>query len=304
MQRRSLLKNLALLSGGLSMPSFLTAQEPSKSVRIAHITDVHIQPLIGAAKGFERCLHHIQSLDQKPDLILNGGDSIMGMHGSSKNNIERQWELFSKVLRSENSLPIQHSIGNHDIFRKDNQLDTFESGKLRAMDHLGINNAYNEVSLGNWIILVLDSIQSKGEGKGYQGKIDEKQFSWLKSRLDASLALGKNVMITSHIPILSASVFLDGKNFKNGEWRIPETWMHGDAEELIELFGNYPNIKIAISGHIHLTDRVDYNQISYFCNGAVSGNWWMGDYKRTSPGYALIDLFPDGSFRNVYSRYS
>ncbi|MBK9936354.1 MAG: metallophosphoesterase [Cytophagaceae bacterium] len=304
MQRRSLIKNLALITGGLSVPSALKAQLSNRPIRIAHITDTHIQPHIGAAKGFEKCLHHIQSLDHVPDMLINGGDAIMGLHGASENSIDRQWDLFGKVLKSENGLPIHHCVGNHDIFRKDNNKDNFESGKLEAMNQLEIDKSYYEINKENWKILVLDSIQSKTEGKGYQGKIDEKQFNWLKSRLEQSQVEQKFVMIVSHIPILSACVFLDGKNFKNGEWRVPETWMHGDAEELIELFDNYPNIKLAISGHIHLNDRIDYNSVTYVCNGAVSGNWWMGNYKKTAPGYALIDLFPDGTFSNQYLKYS
>ena len=304
MQRRSLIKNLALLTGGLTVPAVLKAQPSCKPIRIAHITDTHIQPHIGAAKGFERCLHHIQSLETIPDFLINGGDAIMGLHGASESSIDRQWELFSKVLKSENGLPIYHCVGNHDIFKKDNSRENFESGKNQAKDQLGINQSYYEINKENWKILVLDSIQSKIEGKGYQGKIDEWQMEWLKSKLQESRQQNQFVMIVSHIPILSACVFLDGKNFKNGEWRVPETWMHGDAEELIELFDNYPNIKLAISGHIHLNDRIDYNHVTYFCNGAVSGNWWMGNYKKTAPGYAIIDLYPDGRFSNQYLKYS
>jgi hypothetical protein len=303
-QRRHLLKNLALISGGLSIPSALKAQHQSKPIRIAHLTDTHIQPLIGAAKGFEKCLHHIQNLDQVPDMIINGGDSIMGLHGASHSSIEKQWSLFGEVLKKENSLPIHHCIGNHDIFRKDNSRESFASGKSNAMDQLEIANPFKEINILNWKILILDSIQSKTEGKGYQGKIDENQFYWLKKHLDMSKIENIYVMIVSHIPIVSACVFFDGKNFKNGEWRVPETWMHGDAAELVELFDNYSNIKLAISGHIHLNDRIDYNGISYFCNGAVSGNWWMGNYKNTAPGYAIIDLFEDGTFSNKYIKYS
>ena len=28
--------------------------------------------------------------------------------------------------------------------------------------------------------------------------------------------------------------------------------------------------------------------------------WWRGDYWETPPGYALIDLYDDGSFRHEY----
>ena len=87
-------------------------------------------------------------------------------------------------------------------------------------------------------------------------------------------------------------------------WNIPGRWMHEDALELKDLFIKYPNVKLAISGHIHLLDRVEYNGISYCCNGAVSGAWWAGNYQETQPGYAIIDLYPDGTFTNTYTTYN
>ena len=62
-------------------------------------------------------------------------------------------------------------------------------------------------------------------------------------------------------------------------------------------------MKLCISGHIHLIDRVDYNNITYLCNGAVCGKWWRGTYQESPPGYALIDLYNDGSFAHQYIAY-
>ena len=89
MQRRGLLKSLGLITGGLVLPKEILAKETpkNKSIRIAHITDTHIQPHIGAAKGFEKCLHHIQNSAQKVDFVINGGDAIMGTHHASENSI-------------------------------------------------------------------------------------------------------------------------------------------------------------------------------------------------------------------------
>lgn len=305
MQRRSLLKNLGLLSGGLVFSNDLIANKnlPSRPLRIAHITDTHIQPLIGAAKGFEKCLHHLQDLEIKPNFIINGGDAIMGIHGASEHSIGKQWNLYKSVLQNENALPIYNTLGNHDIYRQKTNLQSFVDGKKEALDHLFLPKAYYSFQESNWKIIVLDSIQAKEGGRGYEGKIDEQQMDWLKAELKYT-DVSVNILIVSHIPILSACVFFDGKNFKNGEWRVPETWMHGDADDLVELFNNYPNIKLAISGHIHLNDKVVYNQITYCCNGAVSGNWWLGNYKQTKPGYAIIDLYEDGSFENKYVSYS
>ena len=110
-------------------------------------------------------------------------------------------------------------------------------------------------------------------------------------------------MVISHIPILSACVFFDGHNMKNEKWEVPGSWMHTDSKQISELFHKEKNVKLAISGHIHLTDRVDYNGVSYLCNGAVSGRWWAGKYQHTPAGYAVIDLYDDGSFVNNYIEY-
>ena len=90
--------------------------------------------------------------------------------------------------------------------------------------------------------------------------------------------------------------------------------MHTDFKYLVDLFyAHKDKIKTCISGHIHLQDRVAYNGVHYFCNGALSGFWWedgdknsggKGWYKQTPPGYAIIDLFDDGTVVNEYIPHS
>jgi len=48
---------------------------------------------------------------------------------------------------------------------------------------------------------------------------------------------------------------------------------------------------------------VVYNDIVYYCNGAVSGNWWKGSYHQTPPGFALINLYEDGTLDREYVAY-
>jgi hypothetical protein len=38
-------------------------------------------------------------------------------------------------------------------------------------------------------------------------------------------------------------------------------------------------------------------------NGAVSGNWWKGKRYFTDNGYAMVNLYNDGSFENEYVPY-
>jgi hypothetical protein len=80
--------------------------------------------------------------------------------------------------------------------------------------------------------------------------------------------------------------------------------MHTDFLTLKKIFLPYPNIKLCISGHIHLQDEVEYLGIKYWCNGAVSGNWWKGAFQEFEPAYAVIELFPDGSSTRTMINYS
>jgi len=302
MQRRNLLKTLGMATGGLSIPNLAITQSfrPRRVLRVAHLTDIHIQPHLWAGRSFEKCLHHIQNLSDRPDLIVNTGDSVMGSHGISKEKASKEWRLYHEIISSENSIPLISCIGNHDIWHP--QQGMFDDGKKRAMNEMELQLPYFSIDKNGWHIIVLDSVQSRPEGTGYLASLDEDQFHWLKNDLRVTPAQTP-VLIASHIPILSASVFFDGDNLKGGNWVVPGSWMHIDAAKLVSLFNKYENVKLAVSGHIHLLDRVTYNNISYCCNGAVSGNYWMGKYKETGPGYAIIDLFDDGSFSNEYIKY-
>jgi 3',5'-cyclic AMP phosphodiesterase CpdA len=302
MQRRHLLKTLGMAAGGLSLSNVGAAEvyQPKRVLRIAHLTDIHIQPHLWAGRSFEKCLHHVQNLTFKPDLILNTGDSVMGSHRISKDKAAKEWKLYHKITSSENSIPVISCLGNHDIWHPEQGM--FEDGKKRAMEEIQLARPYFSFDKNGWHIIVVDSVQSRPEGTGYLARLDEEQFEWLKNDLGHT-PLQTPVLIASHIPILSASVFFDGENLKDGNWVVPGSWMHTDSARLVQLFNKHENVKVAISGHIHLHDRVTYNKVTYCCNGAVSGNYWIGKYQETSPGYAIIDLYEDGTFSNEYITY-
>lgn len=290
------------LFGQLKQTQTLGIIKPKKSFKIAHITDIHMMPLIGAAKGLERCLHKIQLLENQVDLILNTGDSIMEAHNVSKFLAKKQWNLFHQVIQSENSIPIKHCLGNHDINCQDSSFLSFSDGKKWAKDELKLDKTYYSFETDFWKIIVLDSIQpTLSEDRWYAAYFDDVQLEWLKNELNNT---SKFIMVASHIPILAACVFFDGEHKNNNAWTIPSNWMHSDTQKLHELFYQFPNVKLAISGHIHLTDKVEYNGVTYCCNGAVSGKWWKGANQQTQAGYAVIELFDDGTFTNKYNNYT
>ncbi|MBD2756751.1 metallophosphoesterase family protein [Spirosoma validum] len=306
MNRRDVVRRVSAGLVTLSVNPLNTAQAATapkqRALRIAHLTDVHMQPLVGAAKGFEKCLHHVQNLADKPDLIMNGGDAIMEAHGRGQDSVRRQWHMFQRVLQSENGLPMLSCVGNHDIWCRQETQAAFQDGRKWAMDELHMTNPYYSLTQNGWHIVVLDSLQPKADGSWYTAHLDEEQFHWLEADLKNTPA-ETPVLIVSHVPILAACVFFDGQRFAGDQWNVPSRWMHSDTVRISKLFHQFPNVKAAISGHIHLVDRVDYNGVSYFCNGAVSGAWWFGKYQHTAAGYGLIDLFADGSVQNQYVTY-
>lgn len=280
--------------------------EPEKkrkrTLRVAHMTDVHVFGQKHAPEGMAACLQHIHNLKDRPDIILNGGDCVMDSMASSEQSVRDQWKIWNTVLKGNLSLPIYHCLGNHDVWgvNKDRAGLTGNEplfGKKWPMQELGMNDRFYAFTRGGWRFIVLDSIYMLGQD--YHGRLDETQFEWLKAELE-SVPKTTPILILSHISLLSGCVFMDASNKPFTDWEVPAAWVHCDSRRLVPLFYKYPNLKVAISGHQHLRERLEYNGLTYLCNGAVCGNWWNGDYHQTSPGYAILDLYDDGNFEDQY----
>lgn len=308
MKRKQFLQTSAAVIGGSLLPSLSTAENNIKSViRFAHLSDIHVKPGIIPESGMAKALHHVQQDKKEIDFIINGGDAIMDALGADKQSTEVQWNLFKGILQKENSLPVYHCIGNHDVwgwFIKENKPDADRLyGKVWAVETLAMKNRFYSFTKGNWHFIVLDSTQLNPAG-GYIAKIDEPQLEWLQQEL-ASIPAGKFICIVSHIPILSicAGLFFD-KTESNGDLKIQRNLMHTDFLQLKKVFMRYPAIKVCISGHIHLQDEIDYLGVKYYCNGAVSGNWWKGSFQEFAPAYAIIDLYNDGTSKRRMVNYN
>ncbi len=314
MKRKAFLQSSAAVIGSSLLPSLsIAADNPKKIIRFAHITDIHVKPGIIPETGMAKALQHVQQLKPKIDFIMNGGDSIMDSLEADKQKTQLQWDLFKNILQKENSLPVYHTIGNHDVwgwFVKEN-LPAGQAGKpdndrlygkIWAVETLEMKNRYYSFSKDRWHFIVLDSTQLNPAG-GYIGKLDVIQLDWLQQEL-ADVPPDKFICIVSHIPILSiCSGLFFNKTEANGDLLIKRNLMHTDFLELKKIFAKFNNIKVCISGHIHLQDEVNYLGITYYCNGAVSGNWWKGSFQEFAPAYAVMELYDDGTFKRTLTKY-
>jgi 3',5'-cyclic AMP phosphodiesterase CpdA len=280
---------------------------PKRVLRLAHLTDLHIQPELAAAKGVAACLHHMQSLADKPELVLTGGDTIFDCMAADAARTRLQWDLWQSVIKAECSLPIESCLGNHDVFGWDKRASKTsgsepEWGKRWACDIFGIEKPYRSFDRAGWHFVVLDSTFPNDKNH-YEARIDDAQWDWFCSDL-AAVPPTTPVLVLSHIPILSASALFDwGGTSSDKDLVISRGLVHIDVTRFRDLFWKHPSVKLCLSGHLHLRDRCDYNGVTYLCNGAVSGNWWKGDHQQTKAGYAVIDLFDDGSFTSDYIDY-
>lgn len=302
--RREFLWTTAGLCGATTLARANAPAEKKRSLRIAHLTDIHVQPEREAARGMAACLHHVQEQSDKVDLVLVGGDCVMDSFGATQDRTRQQWDVWKGVLKADCSLPVEACIGNHDVWgwnKKDSQTTGKEPlhGKKWAMEMLDLPERYRSFDKAGWHLIALDSTQPGPAGDDYKAFLDEEQFEWLARDL-AAVDPKTPVLVWSHIPILSAASFMDGDNEKSGDWIVPGSWMHLDARKIKDLFLKHPNVKLCLSGHLHLVDRVDYCGVTYLCNGAVCGAWWKGDNQECDEGYALVDLYSDGSFESQY----
>jgi 3',5'-cyclic-AMP phosphodiesterase len=307
MKRKEFLQASTAITGSTLLSSFAT-EDPAKKkpIRFAHLTDMHVQPGIIPETGVAKALHHAQQLKPGVDFIINGGDAIMDALDKDKEGTQVQWNLLKGILKKENSLPIYHVIGNHDVwgwFIKENKPDSDRLyGKVWSVEILALPKRFYSFTKGKWHFIILDSTQQNPEG-GYIARLDEEQMIWLQQELKNTTS-DKYICIVSHIPILSiaAGLFFN-KTETNGDLLIKRNLMHTDFLALKKLFQQYPNIRTCISGHIHLQDEVDYLGISYYCNGAVSGNWWKGSFQEFPPAYAMMELYDDGTVTRTMINY-
>jgi 3',5'-cyclic AMP phosphodiesterase CpdA len=299
LKRRSLLKAAGLAFGVVTTSGLSAfAPNPEKQDRktkkvalsVAHITDVHIREGENAPERFKKCLEQIIT-KHKPDFFLNGGDSI---NDASYDNVVydqviQQWSIWDDCMKTLDKYEVHSCIGNHDPWWKAPSKEHEMYGKDYVVKRLKIPNRYYSFSKKNWHFIVLD-------GNNSNISLDQEQYDWLEKELE-KLPASTPTLLMSHYPILGTTQVLVGGG-------------HSDCKKLKDLFYKHKDkVRVCLSGHNHLSDQTEYNNVLYCCNGAMSGFWWgkgdaesagPGYYLETPPGYAMLNLYEDGTVENEY----
>jgi len=309
--RREFLRKAALTGALLPIaPTWVSAktvdapfnESKKRALRIVHITDVHILDKKNAEVCFARVIREINAMEDKPDLIINTGDTVMDENEETRETVETRWQVWSKIL-AENRIPMVSALGNHDVWYGPNKKldEEYKAdkryGKAWAMEMLKLSGRYYSFERNGWKFIALDSINGT---EGYQ--LDDEQFAWLEDELEKT---NSPVCIFNHVPIISMGALLYAtKHSPLKEVKFPSADMHNDHQRIKDLFSKHKTVKLALSGHVHYVDAVEFLGIKYLCNGAVSGNWWREPLAldEFAPTYCIIDLYDDGTtdYRLVY----
>lgn len=333
--RRQFIKTAALgAGGGLAAqalgPSALSAAaaENPRPLRVIHMTDHHLMDFMnqrGSQAGIEAAYAHAMSL--KPDVIANGGDFLTHSIERPLADMQKDAKIINGILPTS-GVQVVNACGNHDIWgwKKSKSGATGREplfGKNFFREYFGEGALYRRVDLGTWTMLVLDSVQPWEEG--YQGGLDDAQFEWLQGELSASDP-AKPIIILSHVPVLSAGLMLQDTRLGPPDDHargvtMPKGSCHQDLWRVADAFWRHGNVKVVLSGHVHVDERIDVLGSSYLSGGAVCGSWWipreqmairatrrerkMGNphlirTPRADPGFRVFDLYPDGRFDHEY----
>jgi 3',5'-cyclic-AMP phosphodiesterase len=212
------------------------------------------------------------------------------------------YDLLVKTFDDHAGMPVRHCIGNHDIFGWSKQhkapLDHPQYGKKMFCERLNLPRTYYAFDFMGWRFFVLDDIQPFTDDS-YQGCIDGEQMAWFLKELENKPSDMPAVVIC-HIPIFSSTVFVDSPEGES--YNIPVSLMCRDSRILADLFAKN-NIKLALSGHSHEVDAVDFRGVKFICDGSVCGAWWTGPQNGFKEGFGVFDVFTDGSFSSNYCSY-
>jgi 3',5'-cyclic AMP phosphodiesterase CpdA len=233
---------------------------------------------INNVNSFEAVENRLASI-KDVDFILLGGDNV-DVDNKNKETFPVAEQLYVKLKKSleVNSKPYYATIGNHDRLpnNKDftsarDSLFVVNFGKTYySFDHKGVK------------FIVLNSVETK-EGKY---NISAQQIEWLEQLLKQT-DKKQPIVISTHVPFLSVYYPV-----LQGKYTDADTF--DNQHQVFQLFENH-NLKLVLQGHMHLYEEIKVKGVNFITAGAVSGNWWSGDYYGTKPGHLEVN-YNKGNF--------
>lgn len=298
--RRGFLKIGGCAAVALGLPGKAAAgADDGPAFTFAHLTDMHVQPELGAVEGFRQCIARVNQLSPRPDFVITGGDLIMDALAVGRERLTLQWKLFDECCR-DFELPVHHTIGNHDVVGWSKKAiigpDAADYGKKLFADRYGAGRTYRSFDHRGWHFILLDSIGQADDSPAYIGLVDEAQTEWLRADLER---VGKTtpIVVVTHIPFFSVMHQMQ----RGPTTTVEPNGLVTNAHLLHKLMQPY-NVQLVLSGHGHVRERIEFGGTTHIQSGAVSGLWWKGPVFGDAEAFGVVACDANG-FDYRYEEY-
>ncbi|MFN8007477.1 MAG: metallophosphoesterase [Terriglobia bacterium] len=295
MRRRNFLKHGIFLPMALSgsavklLPEMAGPLGGRNRWSFIHFTDIHVQPELRAAQGFEQAVQSMNQLDPNPAFAIAGGDLVMDAYAQNYSRADHLYELYQGIVKRVN-FPVHSVLGNHDVFGVDPVAQVSSShpeyGKKMFANRVGKGKTYRSFDYQDWHFILLDSIQIDPH-LNYQGGIDEAQLEWLKTDLQA-VGKMRPVVLVTHIPFFTILPTLQTGSTEP----VPASTVIKNSKEVLDFTADF-NIRLILQGHVHIVESHGYKKEQIVTSGAVCGNWWKGPRLGHPEGYAIYTIEGD-----------
>lgn len=251
LSRRTFLLGMAGLYSSITLPlpagSAVGLYEP---FAFAFVSDVHLAT--GVPDSF-KLVHEsqlflqdvIKDLNQdKLEFVIFGGDQV-----DAPGRDDSNWQLFLDVVQSLNS-PWSFVLGECDV------TDQIPVDKMRTYGPdwkgRGIESAHPYWShdpLPGVHIIGLDTSRANSS----TGDVGRRQLDWLQKDLDKNKR--KFTIVFSHHPLLPPPPYDSGP-----PW---DEYICAQGPAVREILGKSPKVRLAVSGHVHVSDVQQERDIWY-----------------------------------------
>jgi 3',5'-cyclic-AMP phosphodiesterase len=298
------------ITAGLRIAGAKAANQSSVDpLRVVFATDSHlmVNNALKSEDGLIACFSAIEGMKPKPDLILFGGDLTHESPQLDFPAAEQLIDRFLKIWKENTGLPTFFTFGNHDLVGTKNpsvsqQDPRFGKGLYRM--RLGLERNYYAFEKGGWRFIVLDDVLPE-PGGSYVGEFFEEQLTFLRTEMGTNSQIP--TVLCGHIPSVSVlpSLSVSGATKLEGtNIETPASLVTRNTAELRRaLVDTKANVKVVLAGHLHHLEQIQVDGVSYINGGAICGNWWKGAQMGCPEGFAVLELYPDGSFAANYRSY-
>lgn len=263
------MKKLFLLSVLIICATFVQAQ---KKFSFGYFTDLHLNKdeASNSFKGLEQAIAVAKK--NKVDFVLTGGDNA-DVDAMKAENLEAAKSLFQryKDIVSNSGLKWFYTIGNHDRYWHSEG----EYGSGLFSSYFG--KPYYSFEHKGWKFIILNSTEVCNN----KYCISDAQKNWLVSEL-AKTPADQPIIVSSHVPFLSLYYPV-----LEGYYTDADTFVN--QKEIRGLFDKH-NLKLVLQGHQHLYEEIKVRGVQYITAGAISANWWGGNFHGTEEGYLQVNI--------------